>query len=133
MSCAILEKWLLLLCPWLFWPWFHPKRVSKRASPLMIPWDIQGEIWLETLGGSHFFFDTHPTLIYAWASYEPIINLKSNTRTRWFETMFFHQFCGVTKVEILAKFGHKLNMKINFLNLLGGGGGGYLLEPCIKI
>ncbi len=89
----------------------------------MIPWGIQGENWLETLGGFHLFFDTHPTLVYAWASYETIIILKYNIRTRWFEIRFFHQFCGVTKVEILAKFGHNLNMKINFLNPLGGGGG----------
>jgi len=38
--------------------------------------------------------------------------------------MFFQQFCGGTKVEILTKFGDKLNMKINFLNIGGGGGGG---------
>jgi hypothetical protein len=63
----------------------------------MIPWGFQGEIWFETLGGSHFFSDTHPTMVYAWASYDSIISLKSNTRTRCFETMFFHQFYGVTK------------------------------------
>jgi hypothetical protein len=61
-------------------------------------------------------------LVYVWPSYEPIINLKSNTSIGWFETMFFHQICGVTKVEMLAKFGDKLNMKIKFLNLGGGGG-----------
>jgi hypothetical protein len=62
-----------------------------------------------------------PNIGICLSLYESIISLKSNTRTRWFETMFFQQFCGGTKVEILTKFSDKLNMKINFLNIGEGG------------
>jgi hypothetical protein len=35
----------------------------KRASPLMISWDIQGENWIETRTGSHLVSDTRATLV----------------------------------------------------------------------